>query len=262
MTQVALGISYRGTHYYGWQKQKHSDNTVQYHVERALSHVADHSVELVCAGRTDSGVHGLGQVIHISTPAQRSSHGWVRGANSHLPRDIRVNWAKVVADDFHARFSAIYRRYQYVIADKSLGNAVFDGLVTCHRYALDEKLMHEAAQCLLGEQDFSSFQAAQCQSQTPFRYIDFVHVYRVRGFVIIDIQANAFLYHMVRNIAGALMLVGSGKEPITWLSEVLLAKDRTQSAATAKAHGLYLIEVGYAKEHQIPVGYSPLPFVY
>lgn len=261
MTRLALGISYRGTHYYGWQKQRHSDNTVQYHVEQALSYVANHSVEVVCAGRTDSGVHGVGQVVHFSTTAQRSLHGWMMGGNSHLPRDIRVNWAKIVAEDFHARFSAIYRRYQYVIADNSLGDAVFDGLVTCSRYALDEKSMHEAAQYLLGEQDFSSFQAAQCQSQTSFRHVDFIHVYRSGGFIIIDIQANAFLYHMVRNIVGALMLVGSGKKPITWLSKVLLAKDRTQSAATAKAHGLYLIEVGYAKEHQIPVGHNPLPFV-
>lgn len=260
MKKLALGVSYRGTAYYGWQKQKHSSNTVQHHLENALSAVANHTVEVFCAGRTDSGVHGTGQVIHINTDAVRSLHGWKMGANTHLPKDIRINWVQPVTADFHARFSAVYRRYQYIIADDCLGDAIFNGLITPCRYRLNTNLMHEAAQCLLGEQDFSSFRAAQCQSNTPYRHIDFVNVYRNRRFVIIDIQANAFLYHMVRNIVGSLMLIGQEKKPVNWLLEILLAKDRKQSAATAIAAGLYLVEVGYHSMYNIPKDDVRLPF--
>lgn len=261
MGRLALGISYCGTDYYGWQKQKHSNNTVQYHVESALSQVANCTLEVVCAGRTDSGVHGTGQVIHLTTAAKRSLRGWVMGANTHLPANIRVNWAKTVTDDFHARFSATYRRYQYIISDSSQGNAIFDGLITPCRYKLDVETMHQSAQCLLGEQDFTSFQAAQCQSKTAFRCIDFINVYRNKNFIIIDIRANAFLYHMVRNITGALIAVGRGKQSVSWLHEVLMAKDRKQSAATAPASGLYLVEVGYDSVYNIPIGSETLPFL-
>lgn len=261
MTKIALGVSYKGSHYYGWQKQKHTDNTVQFHVEQALSYVANETIELICAGRTDSGVHGTGQVIHIDTHADRRMYSWMMGANTQLPGNIRINWAQVVDDDFHARFSATHRRYQYIIEDDSVGNAVLDGLITTCQFALDETVMHCAAQCLLGEQNFASFQASQCQSNSPYRHIDFINVYRNKQFVIIDIQANAFLYHMVRNIAGALLLIGRGKQPVEWLAKVLAKQDRTRSAATAPASGLYLIEVGYEKVYNIPVGGKPLPYV-
>lgn len=259
--KLALGVSYNGRDYYGWQKQSHSNNTVQYHVEKALSFVADEPLALVCAGRTDSGVHGTGQVIHIETSAYRKSYSWQMGANSQLPRDIRIEWVTGVSADFHARFSAHYRRYQYVIEDNSVGNAIFHGQVTPVREKLDVSAMHQAAQCLLGEQDFSSFRAAQCQSNTPFRRVDFVRVYRNGGFVIVDIQANAFLYHMVRNIVGSLLQIGKGKKPITWLSAVLSAQNRREAAATAVASGLYLIEVGYDSVYNLPRGGKQLPFM-
>lgn len=258
--KLALGVSYQGSNYYGWQKQSHSNNTVQYHVEKALSFVADEVVTLACAGRTDSGVHATGQVIHIETNANRQPHSWQMGTNSQLPRDIRIEWVAAVPADFHARFSARYRRYQYVIEDNSVGNAIFNGQVTAIREKLDSEAMHQAAQCLLGEQDFSSFRAAQCQSKTPFRHIDFIRVYRKGRFIIVDIQANAFLYHMVRNIVGSLLLIGKGKKPITWLSDVLSAKDRREAAATSIANGLYLIEVGYDSVYNLPLGGKQLPF--
>lgn len=259
--KLAFGISYCGRDYYGWQKQSHTDNTVQYHIEQALSAVANEDISLVCAGRTDSGVHATGQVIHIETTAVREQRGWKMGANTRLPKNIRVNWVQDVPDDFHARFSANYRRYQYIIEDDCNGNAIFDGLVTPYRYKLDSNIMHEAAQALLGEQDFSSFRAAQCQSNTANRHIDFVKVYRKEQFVIVDIQANAFLYHMVRNIVGSLLLIGQGKKPPSWLSELLQAKDRRLAAATAIANGLYLVEVGYNSVYNIPTGNHALPFI-
>ncbi len=259
--KLAFGVSYCGKNYYGWQKQAHSDNTVQYHVERALSQVADHSVELVCAGRTDSGVHATGQVIHIETHANRPLRGWQMGVNTQLPRDIRINWAMEVPDDFHARFSATARRYHYIIEDSSIGNAIFTGLIASYRYSLDSEKMHEAAQYLLGENDFSSFRAAQCQSNRPFRHIDFINVSRQGSYVVIDIQANAFLYHMVRNIVGALVEVGRGKQSPEYLAALLAAKDRTVAPPTFIADGLYLVEVVYDSVYNIPRIEKALPFL-
>ncbi len=260
-TKLALGVSYCGKNYYGWQKQAHSDNTVQYHVEKALSQVANHPIELVCAGRTDSGVHGTGQVIHIETQAERPLDGWQMGANRNLPRDIRINWVREVPDDFHARFSAKARRYHYVIEDNSQGNAIFWGLIGCYRYALDSEKMHEAAQYLLGENDFSSFRAVQCQSKTAYRHIDFINVIRKNNYIIVDIQANAFLYHMVRNIVGALVEVGRGKQPPEYLAALLEAQDRKVAPPTFMADGLYLVEVIYDKLYNIPSGGKALPFL-
>ncbi len=254
-------MSYCGKGYYGWQKQSHSDNTIQYYLDSALSGVANHKIESICAGRTDSGVHGTGQVVHIETSAERTMHGWKMGANSNLPRNIRVDWVMPVSDDFHARFSAKYRRYHYVIADNSIGSAIFDALVTPCRFPLNEKAMHDAAQALLGENDFTSFRAAQCQSNTPNRCIEHIHVYRAHSFVIVDIQANAFLYHMVRNIVGALLMIGQGKYRASWLKELLDKKDRTLAPATALADGLYLVEVGYEPSNNIPIGVVELPFI-
>ncbi len=260
-TRIAMGISYCGTDYFGWQKQAHTDNTVQHHLETALSFVANHTVELVCAGRTDSGVHGTGQVIHFDTTAERSDYAWKMGVNTHLPKNIRVNWVRCVDKSFHVRFSATYRRYHYIIEDNSVGNAIFNGLVTTFKKPLNVALMHEAAQYLLGEQDFTSFRAAQCQSHTPFRCVDKVGVSRNGNFVIVDIQANAFLYHMVRNIVGALLIVGQGKKPPEWIAEILSAKDRCKAPATASADGLYLVEVGYDEKYNIPIGSDSLPFI-
>lgn len=259
--RLAMAVTYRGTHYFGWQKQQHSNNTIQYHVEKSLSQLANHPINTVCAGRTDSGVHSTGQVIHFDTHAARHLRSWVKGTNSNLPGDIRICWAREVALDFHARFSADYRRYQYIIADNCSGNAIFNELITPCRYLLDAEKMHHAAQYLVGEQDFSSFRAAQCQSKTAFRHIDFIRVYRNKGLIIVDIRANAFLYHMVRNIVGALITVGRGKYPPEWLAALLAEKNRNKAPATAIAKGLYLVEVGYQTVYNIPVGGESLPFV-
>lgn len=259
--RIAMGISYRGNAYSGWQRQPHCCATVQENLENAIANVANEPVSLICAGRTDSGVHGTGQVIHFDSFAKRSEYSWQMGTNRHLPRDIRVHWVREVDDEFHARFSAGYRRYHYVIEDDSIGNAIFTGLVTPYRYALNVEKMHVAAQCLLGEQDFSSFRAAQCQSNTPFRYIEFIDVRRSGRFIIVDIQANAFLYHMVRNIVGALLVIGKGNRRVEWLAEILAAQDRRQAPATAPADGLYLVEVGYDAVYQLPLGGEPLPFL-
>lgn len=260
MIKLAFGVSYCGRGYYGWQKQPHSDNTIQHHIEAALSKVANEPINLSCAGRTDSGVHGTGQIIHIETTAVRPLRGWRMGTNSYLPENIRINWVCGVSDDFHARFSAKYRRYQYIIEDNSGGNAVFSGLVTPCRYALNEKAMHEAAQFLLGENDFSSFRAAQCQSHSAHRNVHFIRVFRSNGFIVVDIQANAFLYHMVRNIVGALIAVGQGKYPPAWFAELLAARNRCLAPPTAIADGLYLIEVGYESVYNIPDNPITLPF--
>lgn len=257
--RLAMGIAYRGTHYYGWQRQRHSDNTVQFHVEKAIAHTAAHDVKTFCAGRTDSGVHAAGQVIHFDSCAKRSLRGWCMGVNTRLPKDIRVGWVKEVDADFHARFSAVYRRYQYVVDDTG-GSAIFNELSAPCRQPLSSEKMHQAAQYLLGEQDFSSFRAAQCQSNTPFRRIDFINVYRSQARIIIDIRANAFLYHMVRNIVGALMLVGCGKHSPEWIDELLAAKDRRKAPATATAKGLYLIAVGYPTKYGFPDRAETLPF--
>ncbi|PID66647.1 MAG: tRNA pseudouridine(38-40) synthase TruA [Gammaproteobacteria bacterium] len=259
--KLALGVSYCGRHYYGWQRQSHTHNTVQHYIELALSTVADETVNVCCAGRTDSGVHASGQVIHFSTNALRDLRGWKMGTNTQLPKDIRIHWVRAVADDFHARFSAKYRRYHYIIEDNSSGNAIFNGLVTPCRYALDAEAMQQAAQVLVGEHDFSSFRAAQCQSQTPNRHVDFIRVYRNGQFVIIDIQANAFLYHMVRNIVGSLLLIGQGKKEVAWLNKVLQERNRCLAGTTAGANGLYLVEVGYDSVYNIPAGNHPLPFI-
>ncbi len=250
--RIAMGVSYRGNAYNGWQRQPHCPSTVQEQLENALSRVANAPVETLCAGRTDTGVHATGQVIHFDTAAERSAYGWQMGANTNLPKDIRVDWVREVTSDFHARFSAHYRRYHYVIEDNSVGNAIFHGLITPWRTALDVERMHAGGQYLLGEQNFSSFRAAQCQSNTAFRHIDFIAVKRYGKRVVVDIQANAFLYHMVRNIVGALLVVGQGKRPPEWMAALLGAQDRRQAPATAPADGLYLVAVGYAEACGLP----------
>lgn len=248
---IAVGVEYLGTAYSGWQRQSHSPS-VQAHVEHALSKVANHPVSVYCAGRTDSGVHALGQVIHFESRVERPEKAWVLGGNAHLPDDIAILWAKPMADDFHARFSAISRRYRYVIANQKVRPAVLAGQVTWVREPLDENLMHQAAQQMVGEQDFSAFQAASCQSPTPFRNVFQVTVFRQQRFVIIDITANAFLHHMVRNIAGSLIAVGKQQQPVEWIAQLLSGKDRTQAAATASPAGLYFIQANYAQGIQLP----------
>ena len=253
-TRVALGISYHGSGFAGWQAQPQlAVETVQENLETALGCVAAETVTTVCAGRTDAGVHGIGQVVHFDAPCARSEKSWVMGGNRNLPDGIRVNWARQVPEDFHARFSALSRRYRYIIANRSVLPPHLAGLVSQQRRPLDVDLMHRASQCLLGEQDFSAFRAAQCQARHAVREITGVRVTRSDDLVLVDIEANAFLYHMVRNIAGALQLVGAGLRPVTWIEELLGTGDRTQGADTANASGLYLMAVSYPERFQLPV---------
>ncbi len=226
--------------------------TVQSELERALAAVATLPVRVHCAGRTDTGVHACGQLIHFDTPVTRGLKAWVMGTNTHLPNAVRVLWAKEVPADFHARFSALSRRYRYIIGNTRVRPALLNGQVTWQRRPLDAQLMHEEAQCLLGEQDFSSFRAASCQSNTAMRNIHSINVSRRGELVIIDVQANAFLHHMVRNIAGSLMAIGSGQRQAGWLADLLAIKDRNQAADTAAPDGLYLARVDYPEKYSLP----------
>ena len=218
--RVALGIEYDGTSYNGWQRQKNGIG-VQQRLEEALAVVADETIEIHCAGRTDTGVHASGQVVHFDTQAERSDRGWLLGANTNLPPDINVNWAHRVNDEFHARFSATARSYRYQILNRLNRSALHRHRAWWVHQALDEKLMHEAAQCLVGEHDFSAFRAAGCQAKSAVREVTSVAVTRRDDWVTLQISANAFLMHMVRNITGTLAAIGQGEARAEWLGEVL-----------------------------------------
>ncbi|MDD1782502.1 tRNA pseudouridine(38-40) synthase TruA [Enterovibrio sp. ZSDZ35] len=249
--RIALGVEYDGSKYYGWQRQREVPS-VQEHLEKALSKIANQPIEVQCAGRTDAGVHGTGQVVHFDVEGSRPLRAWTMGVNTHLPDNIAVRWAKEVPDEFHARFSATARRYRYVIYNNNLRPGILRHGVSHYHCDLDETLMHEAGQYLLGENDFTSFRAAQCQSNTPWRNIHHLNVTRQGRFVIIDIKANAFVHHMVRNITGSLIAVGSKEQKPEWVKWLLDVKDRNLAAATAKAEGLYLVEVDYPAEFDLP----------
>ncbi len=250
--KYALGIEYRGSAYCGWQRQSHCDS-VQQHLEQALGFVADHDVELACAGRTDSGVHALEQVAHFESAARRSERAWLRGANSRMPRDIRIRWVTAVNDDFHARFSAKARSYRYLIFNNSVPSGLFHDLSAWEFRQLDEQRMHDAAQSLLGEHDFSSFRAAGCQAKSASRNIQNISVARQGDLVMLDIKANAFLYHMVRNIAGSLIVVGQGNKDADWISRLLAARNRNLAAPTAPAGGLYFLRAHYDEQFKLPI---------
>ena len=249
--RIALGVEYDGQRYYGWQRQQEVIS-VQQVLEQALAKVADHPIELTCAGRTDAGVHATGQVVHFDTTAKRDMAAWTLGVNSQLPNDVAVRWAKPVPADFNARFSATGRRYRYLIANTKLRPGIHSHGVSHYHFELDAERMQVAGQALLGEQDFSSFRAAQCQSNSPNRNVTHLQVKRQGDFIIVDIAANAFLHHMVRNIVGSLLEVGRGARPTEWIAELLQARDRTLAAATAKPHGLYLVAVDYPAELELP----------
>lgn len=249
--RVALCVEYQGSGYKGWQKQHHA-KTIQGCVEHALSKVLDHDVEVVCAGRTDAGVHATYQIIHVDTHAERPLKAFTLGVNANLPPQIAIKWALPVADNFHARFSAFSRAYRYIIYNHQHRPAIFhDGMTHVHRQ-LNAELMHKAAQSLLGEHDFTSFRASLCQSKTANRNIESIAVQRKGDYVVLDIQANAFLHHMVRNIVGSLVEVGTSSQPVSWMKELLEKQDRTQAAATAKPNGLYLVGVKYPDEFVLP----------
>jgi len=249
--RYALGIEYDGQHYFGWQRQN-DVASVQQQVEQALSIIANEPITVVCAGRTDTGVNATQQVIHFDTQQVRQNVAWTLGVNSKLPADIAVKWATPISDDFHARFSALARQYRYIIYNSATRPAILQhGLSTCY-YPLDEQKMHDAAQILVGEHNFNAFRTVHCQANSPIRTVYHCQVSRQHNYVIIDIKANAFLHHMVRNIAGSLMMIGRGAQTKQWLEMVLAAQDRRLAGMTAPAGGLYFVAVEYPKKFDIP----------
>jgi tRNA pseudouridine38-40 synthase len=250
MSRIVLGVEYDGSAYAGWQCQN-AKVTVQAELQSALGKIADQPVVVICAGRTDAGVHALEQVVHFDSPSPRDLRAWVMGGNSHLPADIRILWAKPAFADFHARFSAIARFYRYVILNRETNSALLRSQATwCYR-PLDAEKMHQAAQQLIGEHDFSSFRAQSCQSRSPYRLMYFIDVYRQGDKVYIDLCANAFLHHMVRNIVGVLMEIGLHRQAVAWAGELLKVRDRGQAAVTAPPHGLHLGAVYYPPHYGI-----------
>lgn len=249
--RVALGIEYDGSQFAGWQVQA-GRKTIQEALEAALSKVANETVRVICAGRTDAGVHGLAQVVHFDTAALRSAYSWQMGGNSVLPPDIRITFAIPVSSDFHARTSAIARHYRYTVLNRSAASALDVGRVTWTPHHLDEIRMAEAAKHLIGDHDFSAFRAQSCQSKSPRRIMHFIHVIREGDRIHMDVCANAFVHHMVRNIAGALMAVGAGKHPPDWIREILAGRDRSKSGVTAPPDGLYFAGVLYPERFGLP----------
>jgi tRNA pseudouridine38-40 synthase len=252
MARIAAGLEYDGRAYSGWQIQP-GLNTVQEAVQRAFARVADAPVDCTCAGRTDAGVHALAQVVHFDSDAARNERAWRLGANTYLPPDVSVAWVREVPAHFHARYAAQARSYRYVIFNRDSRSALAAGRATWERRPLDAPRMHAAAQGLLGEHDFSAFRAIECQAKTPFRRIERLAVTRRGDWVSLEITANAFLHHMVRNIAGLLMSIGHGESPPERVAAVLATRDRRQNAATAPPEGLYLAEVRYPVEFGLPV---------
>ena len=251
--RLALGIEYDGTGYVGWQRQT-SGIGVQQPVEEAIASVANESVEAVCAGRTDAGVHAAGQVAHFDTQAERSTRGWLLGVNSNLPADVNATWASVVDDDFHARFSAESRTYRYLILNRLVRSSLFRHRAWWVHEPLDEQAMQTGGELLLGEHDFSAFRAAGCQASTPHRLLTRLEVVRRDQWISITVTANAFLQHMVRNIAGTLVAIGRGEQPPEWAGEVLAGRDRKAGGMAAPAHGLTLVSVGYPDRFGLPSG--------
>jgi tRNA pseudouridine38-40 synthase len=249
--RFALGVEYDGSDFSGWESQPRR-RTVQSTLETALACVADGPVATVCAGRTDAGVHAIAQVVHFDSVAKRAPHEWVMGTNSNLPGDVSVRWANPVAEPFHARYSAVCRYYRYVILNRRQRPALLRRRAAWERSPLQVAAMRAAAAYLLGEQDFSSFRAAGCQAKSAVRKVVGLEVHRRGDLVFIDIAANAFLQHMVRNVAGVLIEIGKGKREPAWAKELLEARDRTRAAATAPAQGLYLSRIDYPPEHGLP----------
>ena len=251
--RIAIGIEYDGTAYNGWQRQR-TGVGVQECLEEALAGVADESIQVTCAGRTDTGVHASGQVGHFDTAADRSDRGWLLGANTNLPDDVNVTWVMRVPDAFHARYSATARSYRYLILNRLVRSALFRRRAWWVHQQLDHELMNRAAQLLVGEHDFSTFRAAGCQASSPHREIFSISVSRDDDWVILDVSANAFLQHMVRNITGTLVAIGRGEENVDWLSDVLQTRDRTFGGVAAPPHGLTLVRVDYPEDFGIPRG--------
>lgn len=249
--RYAASVQYKGTDYHGWQSQHHLI-TVAGKLEEAIAEIANHPVHVYCAGRTDKGVHALGQVIHFDSLSKRNLHNWLLGVNRYLPNDISMDWIVPVNASFHARFSAVARQYVYLIYTSAARPALGYQYMAWTYRSLDMMSMRQAAQCLVGEHDFTSFRSGECQSLTPFRKIHHINIYARNQLIFIDIKANAFLHHMVRNIVGSLVEIGKGKQPVHWLKQVLAAKDRAQAGETAPPEGLYLAKVSYPLVYDLP----------
>lgn len=249
--RIALGIAYRGSAYRGWQSQPEG-GTVQDHVDAALSAFADRPLRCVCAGRTDAGVHALNQVVHVDADIVRAEESWIRGCNRFLPDDIAVQWCRAVPDAFHARASALGRRYAYLLLESRVRPSLESGLVGWTFRPLDGAAMRAAAQRLLGEHDFSAFRSAECQAPSPVKTLRALGIERRGDYWRFDFDADAFLHHMIRNLMGALLAVGSGRRDADWLGEVLAARDRGRAAPTFAAAGLYFVGPYYDAGHAIP----------
>ncbi|MEO5735194.1 MAG: tRNA pseudouridine(38-40) synthase TruA [Rubrivivax sp.] len=251
MQRLALGVSYRGTRYHGWQSQA-DGRTVQDALEQALSTFAAVPLHTVCAGRTDTGVHALNQVVHLDTALVREPQSWVRGTNRYLPDDIALQWCQPMAPDFHARNSALGRRYRFVVLQSPVRPALEHGLVGWVFRPLDVDAMRTAAAALIGRHDFSAFRAADCQSPTPIKTLRRLAVDKAGAYWRFDFDANAFLHHMVRNIVGCLVQVGSGRQPASWLADLLAARDRRLAAPTFPPSGLHFLGPYYDHRFGLP----------
>jgi tRNA pseudouridine38-40 synthase len=251
MGRVAIGVEYDGSAYHGWQRQPHC-NSVQETLQAALGRIANEPVELTCAGRTDAGVHARAQVAHFDSSAQRSARGWLFGVNSLLPPSINLRWVQPVTDQFHARYAARRRSYRYLVLNRPTRSALAAGRALVVYPRLDAALMQTAAEALIGEHDFSAFRAAECQARSPVRTIEALSVLRRGDWISIEVTANAFLQHMVRNIVGTLLAVGRGEAGTQRTREQLESRQRSTGEATAAAHGLYFWRVEYPSEFGVP----------
>ena len=249
--RIALGLEYDGNSFCGWQSQP-SGCGVQDHLEHALAQIAGHSLRVVTAGRTDTGVHALGQVVHFDTEVFRPDSAWVRGVNSFLPSSVAVQWATPVSEDFHARFGAVERSYRYVLLNQMVRPGLMQGKVGWYHLPLDVEAMRSAANMLIGEHDFSAFRAAECQAKSPVKHMRAIEIVRYGNYIVFELRANAFLHHMVRNIVGSLIYVGNGKNDPEWMSDLLMCADRTKAAPTFSPAGLYLIKISYDAKWVLP----------
>ncbi|MGH1463467.1 MAG: tRNA pseudouridine(38-40) synthase TruA [Neptuniibacter sp.] len=250
--RYALCVEYSGAGYHGWQIQKEGGvSSIQEEVERALSKIANSPISVVCAGRTDAGVNATYQIIHFDSPVKREERAWVLGTNTHLPDDIAIQWAKPVPEHFHARFSALERRYRYLIYSNPVKPAILPKGVTWTYKTLDIQRMEEAAGYLIGEHDFTSYRAVACQAHSPVRSVKQLDIYSAGSLIVMDVMANAFLHHMIRNFAGVLMKIGCGEAEPIWAKEVLEAKDRRQGGVTAPPFGLYFVDAKYPAEFEL-----------
>lgn len=250
--RYAVGVEYDGSGFSGWQRQPFFARTIQQAIEEALGKVANHAMEITCAGRTDAGVHALGQVFHFDSPAKRQSYAWLAGGNRYLPAGIRLQWIQVVDKEFHARYSASKRQYRYVILNEGQPSALWRERLLWHPYPLCVARLQEAAECLHGEHDFSAFRAAECQSATPFRFIERIEICREGRLIYVDITGNAFLHHMIRNIVGTLLPIGDGRKPVEEMRAVLQSRSRSHAGMTAPAHALYFMRAFYPERFSLP----------